>query len=113
MRGQPVLDLRRLVRRAVVEHDVHVEVPQNLLIDRLHEFLELDHAVTVMQRADDVSGREVERRVQAGRAVPFAVVGGALGGPAEQRQDWLGAIQRLGLTLSSTYKPTACSGGIR
>jgi hypothetical protein len=42
MRGQPVLDLRRLVRRAVVEHDVHVEVPQNLLIDRLHEFLELD-----------------------------------------------------------------------
>ena len=97
--GQPAPDLRGLVGRAVVEHEVHVEVLGDLLVDRLQELVELDRAVTVVQPADHLAGGEVERRVQAGGAVALVVVGRALGRAGQHRQDRLGAIQRLDLAL--------------
>jgi len=45
VREQPLADPRRLVRRAVVEHDVDVEVGRDLPVDRLQEALELDRAM--------------------------------------------------------------------
>jgi hypothetical protein len=57
--GQPALDLRRLVRRAVVEHQVDVQVRPHLAIDRLQELLELDRAVACVQAAEDLAGRQI------------------------------------------------------
>ena len=50
VRGQPALDGRRLVGGAVVEHDVDGQLGRDLAVDRLQELLELDRAVTAMQR---------------------------------------------------------------
>ena len=99
VREQPALDRRGLVRRGVVEHQVHVEVGRDLAVDGLQELLELDRAVAGVQRADDLAGREVERGVEAGRAVTLVVVGRALGDPRAHRQDRRGPVQRLDLGL--------------
>jgi hypothetical protein len=37
------------------EHDVHVEVARDLLVDRLQELVELDRAMAVVQRADHLA----------------------------------------------------------
>ena len=55
--GQPLADLRRLVRGAVVEDHVDVEIVGDLAVERLQELLELDRAVAAVQRADDLAGR--------------------------------------------------------
>ena len=52
-----------------------------------------------MQAADDLAGGEVQRGVEAGGAGAFVVVGGALGGAREHRQDRRGAVERLDLGL--------------
>jgi hypothetical protein len=97
--GEPASDLGCLVRRAVVEHKMHVEVLRDLLIDRLQELVKLDRAMAVVQLADYLAGREVKRRVQARGAVALVVVGRALRGARQHRQDRLSAIQRLDLAL--------------
>ena len=51
--------------RAVVEHDVDVEIGGDLAVDGLQELLELDRAVAAVQRADDLAGGEVQRGVEA------------------------------------------------
>jgi hypothetical protein len=45
MGGEPPLDLGRPVGRAIVEHEVHVRVLGDLLVDRDNELVELDRAV--------------------------------------------------------------------
>ena len=77
--GQPLVDRRRLVGRAVVEDDVDVEIGRDLAIEGLQELLELDRAVAAVQRADDLAGGDVQRGVEARGAVAFVVVGRALG----------------------------------
>ena len=60
VREQPFLDRRRLVRRAVVEHDVDVEAGRDLAIDGPEELLELDRAVAAVELADDLAGGQVQ-----------------------------------------------------
>jgi hypothetical protein len=55
VRGEPLLDRWCLVRRAVVEHEVDVEMVGDLTIDCREERLELDRAVALVQRADDLA----------------------------------------------------------
>ena len=94
-----LLDRRRLVGGAVVEDQVHVEVVGDLAVDGLQELLELDRAVAAVQRADHLAGRDVQRGVEAGGARALVVVGGALRGAGQHRQDRRGAIQGLDLGL--------------
>ena len=101
---QPFLDRRRLVRRAVVEHDVDVEAGRDLAIDGLKELLELDRAVAAVERADDLAGGEVQRGVEARGSRPAVVVGGPLGAVRSKAWIW---------DFSSTHSTTARSGGFR
>ncbi len=55
---QPLPDRRRLVRLAVVEHEMHRQIGGDLAIDGLQKLLELDRAMTRVQLAD---GLPVER----------------------------------------------------
>jgi hypothetical protein len=58
---------------------MHIETRGDLAVDRLQEVPEFDRAVTLMQRADDRAGGDVQRRIQARRAGALVVVGRALG----------------------------------
>ena len=67
-RGWPAsqrLDRRGLVRGAVVEDHVHVELGGDLAVEGLQELLELDRAVAGVQRADHLAGGDVQRGVEA------------------------------------------------
>src|SRR3954447_14041331 len=64
VREQPSLDRWRLVRAAVVEHDMHVALGWHLAVDRGQELLELDRAVPAVQAADDLAAGEVQRGVE-------------------------------------------------
>src|SRR4051794_32655069 len=65
VREQPALDRRRLVRGAVVEHEVNVELGGNFGVDALQELLKLDRAMAAVQRSDDLAGAQVKGRVEA------------------------------------------------
>ncbi len=56
MRGQLLADLRRLVRRGVVEDHVDVEIGRDLTVERLQEPFELDRAMPAVKRSDDLAG---------------------------------------------------------
>jgi hypothetical protein len=99
VRGQPALDRRRLVRAAVVQHEMHVELGGDLAVKGGQEPLELDRAVAAVQPADDLAGGQIEGGVEARGAGAPVVVGGALGRAGQHRQDRGGAIQRLDLGL--------------
>lgn len=99
MPGEPVLDQRGLVRAVVVHDQMHVEHCRRVGIDSAQELQQLAAAVAPMRLADDLSGRNVERREQRRRAVAFIVVGAPLGDARRQRQDGLRAVQRLDLAL--------------
>ena len=87
VRKQPAFDLRGLVRGCIVEHEVHVEVLGDSLVDGVEELLELDRAVAGVQLADHLSGREIQRGVQvAGSGLPVVM---------EQRRT-LSAVIELG-----------------
>jgi len=92
VREQPFLDRRGLVRGAVVEHEVDVEMRGDLAIEGLEELFELDCAVAGVQPADDLAGAQIQRGVEAGGARAPVVVGGALGNAREHRQDRRGPI---------------------
>jgi hypothetical protein len=87
------------VAGGVVEHEVHAELLGNVGVDRFEEFQELDRAVALVQRADDLARLDVERGVEAGGAVALIVVGGALGRPGQHRTGRRGSIQRLNLAF--------------
>jgi hypothetical protein len=71
---QPSLDLAGFVGRAVVEHDVDIEVAGDLAVDRLQELVKLERPVAVVQLADHHPGREIQGGVEAGGAVALVVV---------------------------------------
>jgi hypothetical protein len=54
------VDRRRLVRRAVIKDDVHVEIGRDVAVERLQELLELDRAVPAVQRR--ISSSQARRR---------------------------------------------------
>ena len=99
VRGEPVLDRRRLVRAAVVEHDMHVEFDRDFAVERLQELLELDRAMAAVQAADHLAGGDVQRGVEAGCPGALVVVRRALRDAREHRQDRRGAVERLDLGL--------------
>ena len=55
--------------------------------------------MTVIAAVGDRAGRDLQRREQRGGAVALVVVGGLLGQAGPDRQDRLGAVQRLDLGL--------------
>ena len=66
---------------------------------RLQELLELDRAVSAVQRPDHLAGAEVQGGVEARSAVALVVVRRALGQARPHRQDRRRAVQRLDLGL--------------
>ena len=66
-------------------------------IDVLHELEELLVAMATAALADHFAGGDVQGREQRGRAVALLVVGSLFRQPRSQRQNRLGAIQRLHL----------------
>jgi transposase len=89
------------------------ELGGDLLVDLLQEPLELDRAVTVVQLADHVAGRGVQRGEQARGAVALVVVAHPLWRARQQRQDRRRAVKRLELDVHlildnySTHKTPA------
>ena len=79
VRHQPALDRRRLVRGAVVENQVDVELCRHLALERDQELLELERPVAGVQRPDHLPGRDVQRAVQARDPRALVVVSSALG----------------------------------
>jgi hypothetical protein len=73
--------------------------PGHHRIDVVEELAELDRAVPGEATADYGPRPDVERREQAGGAVASIVVGTPLRPPRPQRQQRLGAVQRLHLGL--------------
>ena len=95
MAGEPSLDGRGLVRAVVVHDQMHRMVCGNVLIDMLQELQELLGAMSAMQLADHFAGGDIERRKQRRGAVPHVVMRPALRHPGHERQNRLGAVQRL------------------
>ena len=110
--GEPLVDVVVLVGVVVIEHDV--QSPARVgLGDQLEEVQELRFAVTVMATVGDLTGRDLQGGEQGGRAVAFVVMGRLLGQSGPDRQDRLGAVQRLDLGLLSTHRTIALRGGSR
>ena len=111
---EPALDRRRLVRRGVVEHDVHVEVRRHGRVDQVEEAAELLGAMPRRHLRDHLAGGDVERGVEVGGAVADVVVGAAAAGTpgisgstgAVRSSAWI-------CDFSSTHSTTAASGGLR
>ena len=76
---QPRVDFGRLVRRDVVEDDVHRGFGRDPRGDMIEEGEELLRAVPFDRPADDLAGGGVQGRQPAGRAVPPGVVRPRLG----------------------------------
>ena len=72
---EPGLDCRGRVRAAVIENEVNVEVAWRHAVDLPQEGQELLRTVLAGHPTDDVSGRDVKRRVQTGGAMALVVVG--------------------------------------
>ena len=71
---QPLAGLSRLVRRDVVEDNVHRGFRLNPLGNMIEEGEKLLRAVPVNRLVDDLAGGDVEGCEQARRAVPPVVV---------------------------------------
>src|SRR4051794_31978228 len=113
MGEQPLLDGWGLVGGGVVEDQVDGQVVGDFLVDRGQELLELDRAVPRVQGADDLAGGDVECGVETGGAVALVVVGCALGGAGQHRQDRRGAVQGLDLGLRAPRGAASSDGGER
>jgi hypothetical protein len=82
----------------VVEHDVQPAARVGVR-DAFEEIEELGLAVSVIAAVGDRAGRDLQSGEQRGGAVALVAVGGSLGEPWPDRQDRLGAVQRLDLGL--------------
>jgi hypothetical protein len=76
---QPALDLRGLVRRGVIEHDVDVEVLGHGVLDHVQEAAELLCAVAGAHLADELPGSDVQGGVEVCGSVAHVVMGRAFG----------------------------------
>jgi hypothetical protein len=97
--GEPGLDGRRLVGAVVVHDQVNVELRRHALLDGAQELQELAAAMPPMQLADDLAGGQIQRREQGRGAIAHVVMAAPLGHAEGQRQQRLGAVQRLDLRL--------------
>ena len=97
--GEPVADQLGLVAAGVVEHDVDREVGRHAGVDGIEEAAELLRPVAWEAAPDHVAGGDIERGEQRGRTVALIVVRPPLGLAGPQRQERLGAVERLDLGL--------------
>jgi len=74
-------------------------VGRHRAVDQVQEAAELLGAVARAHVGDDLTGGDVECRVEVRRPVADIVVGAALGDPRHERQDRRRAIERLDLGL--------------
>src|ERR1700722_2916000 len=82
---KPPLHPRSLVRRQIVENDIHVEIGWNFILDDLEELNKLDTAVPGAGLSDHLARSDIERCKQIQRSVSVVVVGAALRLPWTQR----------------------------
>jgi hypothetical protein len=87
------------VRRVVVQHEVHVELPGHARVDVLEEAEELLMAVALLALREHLAGADVERGEERRRAVPDVAVRDALDVAEPQRDRRLRALERLDLAL--------------
>ena len=83
----------------VVQNQMHVELGRNVGLNGTQKRQELFAAMAPMQLADDPTGRQIQGRKQARRAVTLVVMGASLRDSRRQRQQRLGPIQGLNLAL--------------
>ena len=96
--AEPVPDLLRLVRRVVVHDDVDVETLGHAGLDVVQELAELPAAVAAEALADDLARwrRRGQRTARSCRCA-CSLMGAPLDLAGAQRQQRLGAIERLNL----------------
>lgn len=97
---QPTADQCSLVRPAVVQHKVDVEIDRNSRIDLLQENYELDRTMAAVTLAKDVAGGDIKCGKQAGDAMTLVVVGAPFQLSDPHGQHRLRPAQRL---LVSTH----------
>src|SRR5712672_2162974 len=97
--GEPVADQFGLMARGIVHDDVNVEIGGHMLFDGVEEAAEFLRPVARHAFADDGSGLYVEGGKQRGRPVPLIVMGVPFDLPGSHREQRLGAIQRLKVSL--------------
>ena len=97
--GEPVLDAGVLVGAIVVDDEVDVEVRRHVGIDVLEEAQELLVAVSRPALGEDPAGGNIQGSEEGGGAVADVAVRDAFDVAQPERQEGLGALQRLGLAL--------------
>ncbi len=95
----PLLNLRTLVRRVVVEHEMDFEIRRHLLVDQCQKRQEVLVPTPLLARRDPLPGGDVQRGEERRRAVPNVVVGVAFAVAQVHRKRRLGAVERLDLGL--------------
>lgn len=90
---------RRFMRAVVVQNQMHVQSVGDCCLDAVQEFAELDRAVPEVEIVYHASALHLQRREQRGGAVPYIVMRAPLGLPRTHRQQRLGTVQRLNLSL--------------
>ena len=96
---EPVLHIGMLVGGVVVQDEVEFEVGIGLLLDSPQKTQELLMPVARQALMDHVTGDNVERREERGRAVTLVVVGHGSGPTLLERKARLCSVQRLDLAL--------------
>lgn len=97
--GEPVADGKCLVRSIVIHHQMNIQIIRNRCLDRAQEFQKLAAAMPPVQLSDDLSGGDIEGRKQRRCAMAHIVMRSPFGKSRRQRQDRLGAVERLYLAL--------------
>lgn len=97
--GEPVGHRRRLVRRQVVQHNMHLKMLGHVHVDGLEERQHFFGAVTGLGVVDDLTGSDVHCYEQVSDAVALAGISHRLSPSRRHRQARLGAIQRFALRL--------------
>ena len=110
-RGEPGLDLGMLVGGVVVEDDVDLAVGRHGLLDRAQEAEELLVPVPRAALRQDGAVEQVEGSEQRGGAMAEVVVGHALDVAEAQRQQRLGAFERLNLAFLVEAQDQRLVGG--
>jgi hypothetical protein len=97
--GEPGADLGMLVGGVVVDNEMDVEPSRHGRVDAFEERQEFLMAVARLALGQHLSVGDIEGGKQRGRAVPLVVVGDAVDVAKPDRQDGLGALERLDLAF--------------
>jgi hypothetical protein len=96
---QPSSYVRMFVGSVVIENDVQIQVLRSLGVDLFQKAQELRVLVSLLARANHLSGEHVQSREESGGTVSLVVVGYRLAASLLHRQSRLGAVQSLDLGL--------------